>query len=141
MEPSKNKNVLCLQCANPFKFRFYFHFYMYCVCLDISFMMCYCLAPLLDIRCICSCNVLTSLRDLILEDMFIPTLSHIWLENPGIDWIPPAMCTLNNNLQIVWIDVHVVFLSIIANNFPDFFFHCSRNSMFACIHVSDLRLL
>ena len=67
--------------------------------------------------------------------MFITPLPYIWLQNSCIYWIPPAMCTLYNNIKIIRIDVQIMFLSIASNSLTNFLLHGTRNRMFARIHM------
>ena len=50
------------------------------------------------------------------------------------------MRTLNNHVEVVGIDVHVVLLSVLANREADFVFHFGGNGVFGGVHVCDLRM-
>ena len=48
------------------------------------------------------------------------------------------MGTLDDHVQVVWIDMQIMLLSIHSDGFSDLVLHFRRNSMFGCIHVRDL---
>lgn len=46
------------------------------------------------------------------------------------------MCALYNDIQIIWIDVHIMLLSVLPNSFSDFILHLCCDCVFGCIHMS-----
>lgn len=50
------------------------------------------------------------------------------------------MSATNDHLKIVGIDMHVVLDTIVTYDIAKSFFDRWRNSVFACVHVSDLRV-
>lgn len=48
--------------------------------------------------------------------MFISTVADVRPKDSGVDGVPPAMRTFDNDVQIRWINMHVVFFTIIAND-------------------------
>ena len=50
------------------------------------------------------------------------------------------MRALDNHVEVVRINVHVVLLSVLANREADFVFHFGGNGVFGGVHVRDLRM-
>lgn len=72
--------------------------------------------------------------------MLVAGISYVRLERFGIDWIPPTMGATYDHLKVVWIDVHCVLDTIVTYDIAECFFDRGCNSVFTCIHVSDVRV-
>lgn len=51
------------------------------------------------------------------------------------------MGALDNHVKIIWVIVHVVFLTILADRFPDLVLQLRCNGVLAGVHMRNLRLL
>ena len=74
----------------------------------------------------------------IVQHVFESLLLQVGSKGLGIDGIPPTVRALNNDVQVVGIDVTIMFLAVIANEFSNVVLHLGSNGMFRGIHVRNL---
>lgn len=91
----------------------------------------------------CGCGRMTtteSLRFRIVQNMFESLFFQVRSQYLCIDRIPPTVCTLNDNVKVVRVNMHVMFFPVFTDSKSNFVFHVCRNRMLRCIHVCDLRM-
>lgn len=77
----------------------------------------------------------------IFQQVFVPTFTQVRTKYLGVDRVPPIMCTSYDCIEIVGVNMHIMFASIVANIFTHFIFQLCRNSVFRSIHVRDFCML
>lgn len=78
------------------------------------------------------------LRLLVLQDMLHSPFRQVRAEGLGVDWIPPAVRTLYNDIQVVRIAMHVMLGSILSDRVPNLVLQRGANCMLTRIHVRNL---
>ena len=70
--------------------------------------------------------------------MIIRTIFDVGLKHPSIDWVPPTMGALHNNIKIVRVDVQPVLRSIVTDHITESLFNFGSDGVFTCVHVCDV---
>mmetsp|Transcript_32048 Transcript_32048/g.94302 ORF Transcript_32048/g.94302 Transcript_32048/m.94302 type:complete len:243 (-) Transcript_32048:2162-2890(-) len=73
--------------------------------------------------------------------MLVSLLPQIRAKDLGIDWVPPAMGALDDDIEVIRVDVHLVLRSVVADRQPDVILQIIGDGMLAGIHVRHLGLL
>lgn len=79
-----------------------------------------------------------SLSLLVIQNMLISLLLQIRSQYFSVDWVPPTMSALNDDIKVVWVVMHVVLLAVLADCLSNLVLHLSCNRMLGCIHVRNL---
>ena len=62
--------------------------------------------------------------------VFISIILDVRAQNRSVNRIPPAMRAFDDNVEIVWIIMHAVFTTIVANNIAETILLLSGNCVF-----------
>jgi len=68
-------------------------------------------------------------------------VSDIRSEDFGIDRVPPTVSALDDDIEIVRVDVHVMLFTVPANDVPKLLFQLSGYGVFACVHMGNFSFL
>ena len=72
------------------------------------------------------------------QNVIIRTIFDVGLKHPSIDWVPPTMGALHNNIKIVRVDVQPVLRSIVTDHITESLFNFGSDGVFTCVHVCDV---
>ena len=89
----------------------------------------------------CGCHRFASLKSLclfIFQNVLVSLFLQEWPQTLSVNWIPPTMCTLDDHIKVIRVDVSIVFLSVFSNCKANFVFHGGGNRVFGSVHVCDL---
>ncbi len=75
------------------------------------------------------------------QDVVIRTIANVGLEHSRIDWVPPTMSALHNNIEIVGVNVQPVLGSILTNHISEYLLNFGCDGVFASVHVCDVSVL
>ena len=75
------------------------------------------------------------------QDVVIRTIANVGLKHPRIDWIPPTMSALHNDIEIVGINVQPMLGSILSDHITESLLNFGRDCVFASVHVCDVGVL
>lgn len=75
------------------------------------------------------------------QDVVIRTIANVGLQNPCIDWVPPTVSALHNDIEIVGVNVQPVLGSILTNHITESILNFGCDGVFASVHVCDVGVL
>ncbi len=75
------------------------------------------------------------------QNVVIRTIANVGLKHPRIDWVPPTMSALHNNIEIVGVNVQPVLGSILTNHITESLLDFGSDGVFASVHVCDVGVL
>lgn len=52
--------------------------------------------------------------------MFVSTVFDVRTKDSGVNWIPPAVGTFDNDIKVARIDMHVVFFTVVTNDCSEY---------------------
>ena len=75
------------------------------------------------------------------QDVIVGTIANVGLQHPRIDWVPPTMSALHNDIKVIRVNVQSVLGSILTNHITKSILNFWRDGVFTCIHVCDVGML
>lgn len=72
------------------------------------------------------------------QNVIIRTIFDVGLKYPSIDWVPPTMGALHNNIKIVRVDVQPVLRTVVTDHITESLFNFGSDGVFTCVHVCDV---
>lgn len=75
------------------------------------------------------------------QDVVVRTVANVGLKHPRIDWVPPTMSALHNDIEIVGVNVQPVLGSILTDHITESLLNFWCDCVFASVHVCDVGVL